>query len=99
MQLASGVRRLRLWRLVRMQSSPSPRTYQVVATVPTGLERGAAEECREVLGRVAGITANRGSITCTLESPEELVKVIGRSVCCSNYEGCTISCVKKVFCV
>ena len=51
----------------------SSRVYPVVATVPTGLERGAAEECREALGREA--TAHRGSITCTLESVEELVEV------------------------
>ena len=58
----------RLWR--RMTS---PRVFPVVATVPTGLERGAAEECREVLAREA--TAQRGSITCTLEAVEELSKV------------------------
>ena len=57
-------------RLVRMAS---PRVFPVAATVPTGLERGAVEECREVLGREA--TAHRGSITCTLEAVEELAKV------------------------
>ena len=49
------------------------RTFTVVATVPTGLERGAAEECREVLRKEA--TAHRGSITCTLEAVEELSTV------------------------
>ena len=51
----------------------APRTFTVVATVPTGLERGAAEECREILGKEAA--AHRGSITCTLEAVEELSKV------------------------
>ena len=56
--------------LLRMSSS---RAYQVVATVPTGLERGAGDEYREVLGREALV--HRGSISCTLESVEELMKV------------------------
>lgn len=57
--------------VARMASSP--RVFPVVATVPTGLERGAAEECGEVLGKCA--TVQRGSITCTLDSVEELAKV------------------------
>lgn len=59
--------------LRRLPSMSSSGTYQVVATVPTGLERGAADECREVLGREALV--HRGSISCTLESVEELLKV------------------------
>jgi hypothetical protein len=51
--------------------------FPVVATVPTGLERGAAEECRELLGREA--TARRGSITCTLEAVDELSMVYSLS--------------------
>lgn len=57
--------------LARMASIQ--RVFHVVGTVPTGLERGAAQECREVLGKEA--TAQRGSITCTLNAVEELSKV------------------------
>ena len=45
----------------------------MMATVPTGLERCAAEECSEAVGR--GSAAHRGSITCTLETLEDLTKV------------------------
>ena len=46
------------------------------ATVPTGLERCAVEECGEVLGRGAAARARRGSITCTLQTLDELAKVL-----------------------
>lgn len=46
---------------------------EVCATVPTGLEQGAASECREALGREA--KAHRGRITFHINSLEELTKV------------------------
>ena len=60
------------WRLVRMSASCA---YDVVATVPTGLERSAAEECRETLGPGREVLAHRGAISCRLERSEELSKV------------------------
>lgn len=43
------------------------------ASVPTGLEVGASEECQEVVGRPAQVS--RGRITFTIHSLEELLKV------------------------
>ena len=62
-------------RLLKTMAS-SPGVFHLVATVPTGLERGAAEECREVLGKETA--ARRGSITCTLDTLDELAKVTSR---------------------
>lgn len=49
---------------------------EIIATVPTGLEHGAADECREILGREAKI--QRGRILIELLSVEELTKVSNR---------------------
>ena len=54
----------------------------VVATVPTGLEKGAADECREVLGR-GNVIAGRGKISFPLQSLEEISKVARSSYTCS----------------
>ena len=48
------------------------------ASVPTGLEVGAAEECAEVLGRPP--VHYRGRLAFTLDALEELIKV-GRLEC------------------
>lgn len=49
--------------------------FKVIATVPTGLEQSAAEECSETIG--SGVaSAQRGSISCTLERVEDLRKVL-----------------------
>ena len=56
-------------------ASPAGR-FLLMATVPTGLERCAAEECSEVVGR--GVVAHRGAITCTLDTVEDLAKVLRR---------------------
>ena len=61
---------MRLATIVSMSSAP---VCEITATVPTGLEPGAAEECREVLGRGARI--QRGRISFDLLSVEELTKV------------------------
>ena len=61
---------MRLATIVSMSSAP---VCEITATVPTGLELGAAEECREVLGRGARI--QRGRISFDLLSVEELTKV------------------------
>jgi len=50
---------------------------EIIATVPTGLEHGAADECREILGREAKI--QRGRILIELLSVEELTKVSNSS--------------------
>ena len=47
---------------------------EVCATVPTGLEPGAADEFQEVLGRAARVL--RGRISFQLASLEELSKVM-----------------------
>ena len=49
---------------------------KIVATVPTGLEKGAADECREALGR-GSVVADRGRISFPLFCLDELSKVIG----------------------
>lgn len=49
---------------------------EVKATVPTGLEVGASEECQEVLGRPA--QSSRGRITFSIHNLEELMKVVTR---------------------
>ncbi len=46
----------------------------IVATVPTGLEKGAAEECKQVLGR-GDVVSERGKIIFQLHCLEELAKV------------------------
>ena len=46
---------------------------KLIATVPTGLENGAADECREVLKR--DVAADRGRISFQLSSWDELYKV------------------------
>lgn len=51
----------------------SGRLYQLVATVPTGLEGGAVDEFKEVLGRKA--EAERGKIRLEIASLEELKQV------------------------
>lgn len=56
--------------IISMSSAP---VCEITATVPTGLEPGAADECREVLGRGARI--QRGRISFDLLSVEELTKV------------------------
>ena len=45
---------------------------EIFATVPTGLEHYAADECKEVLGREA--KAHRGKISLGLACLEELEK-------------------------
>lgn len=47
--------------------------YQLIATVPTGLEGGAADEFKEALGRKA--EAERGKIRFELGSLDELKQV------------------------
>lgn len=47
----------------------------IIATVPTGLENGAADECREVLGR-EDVEPERGKIVFPLYTLQELDKVI-----------------------
>ena len=47
--------------------------YQLIATVPTGLEGGAADEFKEVLGRKA--EPERGKIGFEIASLEELKQV------------------------
>lgn len=56
-----------------MASSAPVSLCEIIATVPTGLEHGAADECREILGREAKI--QRGRILIELLSMEELTKV------------------------
>ena len=56
-----------------MTSSAPVSLCEIIATVPTGLEHGAADECREILGRGAKIL--RGRISLELFSTEELTKV------------------------
>ena len=56
--------------------------YDVVATVPSGLERSAAKECRETLGPGREVLAHRGSISCPLERSEELSKVSSSARVC-----------------
>ena len=51
----------------------SGRLHQLVATVPTGLEGGAVDEFREVLGRKA--EAERGKIRFEIAFLEELKQV------------------------
>ena len=47
---------------------------KICATVPTGLEYGAADECREVLGDNAHVQHQRGRLSFLLHSLEELEK-------------------------
>ena len=65
-------------KLANVVSMSSATVCEIAATVPTGLEPGAAEECREVLGREARI--QRGRIAFDLLSVEELTKVRCESV-------------------
>ncbi len=51
----------------------------IIATIPTGLEKGAADECKEVLGR-SNVVSERGKIVFPLHCLEELSKVCS---CCS----------------
>lgn len=46
---------------------------KIEASVPTGLEIGAAEECKEVLGRPA--ESSRGRLSFQLHSVDELTAV------------------------
>ena len=61
----------------KMASSAPVSLCEIIATVPTGLEHGAADECREILGREAKI--QRGRILIELLSVEELTKVSNSS--------------------
>lgn len=65
-------------KLANVVSMSSATVCEITATVPTGLEPGAAEECREVLGREARL--QRGRIAFDLLSVEELTKVRCESV-------------------
>jgi hypothetical protein len=47
--------------------------YRLEASVPTGLECGAVEECEEALGRPA--VSTRGRLSFTLSALKELDKV------------------------
>lgn len=49
--------------------------YKICATVPTGFEPGAADECREVLGDGAHVKQQRGRVSFLLPSLRELEKV------------------------
>ena len=60
-------------KLANVVSMSSAAVCEITATVPTGLEPGAADECREVLRREARI--QRGRIAFDLFSVEELTKV------------------------
>ncbi len=46
----------------------------IIATIPTGLEKGAADECKEILGR-SNVLSDRGKIVFLLHCVEELSKV------------------------
>lgn len=48
--------------------------WNLKATVPTGLEVGASEECQEVTGKPA--QASRGRIAFTIHHLEDLIKVL-----------------------
>ena len=50
-------------------------TYTICATVPTGLEQGALEECGEVFGRDVRTRRSRGKIFIDLTSTESVRKV------------------------
>lgn len=65
-------------KLANVVSMSSAAVCEITATVPTGLEPGAADECREVLRREARI--QRGRIAFDLFSVEELTKVRCESV-------------------
>jgi len=50
-------------------------TYTICATVPTGLEQGALEECGEVFGRGIRTRRARGKIFFDIASDEHVRKV------------------------
>lgn len=50
-------------------------TYTICATVPTGLEQGALEECRELFGQGIRTRRIRGKIFFDLSSTESVRKV------------------------
>lgn len=50
--------------------------YTICATVPTGLEQGALEECTEVFGRDIRTRRGRGKIFFELASTESVQKVV-----------------------
>ena len=56
-----------------MEKAESDCSYELKASVPTGLEVGASEECQEVVGRLTH--ASRGRITFTILNLEDLIKV------------------------
>ena len=55
-------------------------TYTICATVPTGLEHVALEECTEVFGRNIRSRRGRGKIFFELSSIESVQKVRQRQV-------------------
>ena len=57
-----------------MATCESKQLCNIIATVPTGLEKGAADECRDVLGRV-DVEPQRGKIVIPLCALQELDKV------------------------
>ena len=80
-------------RLANVVSMSSATVCEITATVPTGLEPGAADECREVLGREARI--QRGRISFDLLSVEELTKV--RCEVVHKYQWIFFAILNRVF--